>query len=122
MFLIPPVLLLRVAGSLGTSKEISDAFDYYNGVTSDDRLVIEEILTELFSNYHYDICPSKDFSILPLKYSKAIAPEYLSYYTKNEIRIANGDEEAIDAKADVTLLAVTRDLSAYCSHIFSFLM
>lgn len=107
MFLIPPVLLLRVAGSLGTSKEISDAFDYYNGVTSDDRLVIEEILTELFSNYHYDICPSKDFSILPLKYSKAIAPEYLSYYTKNEIRIANGDEEAVDAKADVTLLAVT---------------
>ena len=107
MFLVPPVLLLRVAGSLGTSKEISDAFDYYNGVTSDDRLIIEEILTELFSNYHYDICPSKDFSILPLKYSKAIAPEYLSYYTKNEIRIANGDSEAVDAKADITLLAVT---------------
>lgn len=107
MFLVPPVLLLRVAGSLGTSKEISDAFDYYNGVTSDDRLIVEEILTELFSNYYYDICPSKDFSILPLKYSKAIASEYLSYYTKNEIRIANGDSEAVDAKADVTLLAVT---------------
>ena len=107
MFLIPPVLLLRVSGSLGTSKEISDAFDYYNGVTADDRLIIEEILTELFKDYYYDICPSKDFSILPLKYSKAIAPEYLSYYTKNEIRIANGDNEAVDAKADITLLAVT---------------
>jgi hypothetical protein len=107
MFLIPPVLLLRVAGSLGTSKEISDAFDYYNGITSDDRLVVEEILTEIFTNYYYNICPSNDYSILPLKYSKAISPEYLSYYTKNEIRIANGDEEATDLKADTTLLAVT---------------
>ena len=107
MFLIPPVLLLRVAGSLGTSKEISDAFDYYNGVTSDDRLVIEEILMEIFTNFYYDICPSKDYSLLPLKYSKSIAPEYLSYYTKNEIRVANGDEEATDLKADTTLLAVT---------------
>lgn len=107
MFLIPPVLLLRVQGSLGTSKEISDAFDYYNGVTSDDRLVIEEILMEIFTNFYYDICPSKDYSLLPLKYSKSIAPEYLSYYTKNEIRVANGDEEATDLKADTTLLAVT---------------
>ena len=107
MFLIPPVLLLRVAGSLGTSKEISDAFDYYNGVTSDDRLVIEEILMEIFTNFYYDICPSKDYSLLQLKYSKSIAPEYLSYYTKNEIRVANGDEEATDLKADTTLLAVT---------------
>ena len=47
---------------------------YYNGVTSDDRLVIEEILTEIFTNFYYDICPSKDYSILPLKYSKSIAP------------------------------------------------
>jgi hypothetical protein len=92
MFLIPPVLLLRVAGSLGTSKEISDAFDYYNGVTSDDRLIIEEILTELFSNYHYDICPSKDFSILPLKYSKPIDTAYAQYFTEDEIRISLGYE------------------------------
>ena len=107
IFLIPPVLLLRIAGSLGSSKEISDAFDYYNGVTSDDRLVVEELLKEIFSNFYYNICPSGDHSILPLKYSKAIAPEYLSYYTKNEIRVANGDEELTDIKADTTLLAVT---------------
>jgi hypothetical protein len=62
---------------------------------------------EIFTNFYYDICPSKDYSILPLKYSKSIAPEYLSYYTKNEIRVANGDEEATDLKADTTLLAVT---------------
>jgi len=106
-FLIPPVLLLRVAGSLGTSKEISDAFDYYNGITSDDRLLMEELLTEIFTDFAHLVNTDLDFSLLPLKYSKAISAEYLSYYTKNEIRVANGDEELTDVKADSTLLAVT---------------
>lgn len=106
-FLIPPVLLLRTAGSLGTSKEISDASDHYNTITYDDRLVIEEILKEIFSKFYYNICPSDDYSILPLKYRKAIEPEYFQYYTKNEIRESNGDIAADDSKSDVTLLAVT---------------
>lgn len=106
-FLIPPVLLLRTAGSLGTSKEISDASDHYNTITYDDRLVIEEILKEIFSKFYYNICPSDDYSILPLKYRKAIEPEYFQYYTKNEIRESNGDVAADDSKSDVTLLAVT---------------
>ena len=106
-FLIPPVLLLRVAGSLGTSKEISDAYDYYNVITSDDRLLMEELLTEIFTDFAHLVNSDLDFSILPLKYSKAISAEYLSYYTKNEIRVANGDEELTDVKADSTLLAVT---------------
>lgn len=105
--LIPPVLLLRVAGSLGTSTEIADAVDFYNAITADDRLQIEEILKELFTNFSYDICPSKDYSIIPLKYRKQIGADYLQYYTKNEIRLANGDEEANDIKSDTTLLAVT---------------
>jgi len=92
MFLIPPVLLLRIAGSLGSSKEISDAFDYYNGVTSDDRLVVEELLKEIFSNFYYNICPSKDYSILPLKYSKPIDTAYSQYFSEDEIRISLGYE------------------------------
>lgn len=92
MFLIPPVLLLRVAGSLGTSKEISDAFDYYNGVTSDDRLVIEEILIEIFTNFCYDICPSKDYSLLSLKYPKPIETAYAQFFSEDEIRISLGYE------------------------------
>lgn len=67
-FLIPPVLLLRVAGSLGTSKEISDAFDYYNTITADERLIVEEIITEVFSGWFTDINPSNDYSLIPLKY------------------------------------------------------
>jgi hypothetical protein len=105
--LIPPVLLLRTAGSLGTSKEISDASDHYNTITYDDRLVIEEILKEIFSKFYYNICPSDDYSILPLKYRKAIEPDYFQYYTKNEIRESNGDAPADDLKSDTTLLAVT---------------
>lgn len=106
-FLIPPVLLLRTAGQLGTSKEISDASDHYNTITYDDRLVIEEILKEIFSKFYINICPSNDYSILPLKYRKAITSDYFQYYTKNEIRESNGDLPADDSKSDVTLLAVT---------------
>jgi hypothetical protein len=106
-FLIPPVLLLRVEGSLGTSKEIADATDYYNAITADDRLQLEEILRELFTDFAYQVCPSEDYSIIPLKYTKPIDPEYFSYYTKNEIRVSNGDPEANDVKADIQLLAVT---------------
>jgi len=73
-------------------SSISDAFDYYNGITSDDRLVIEEILTEIFSNYYYNICPSNDYSILPLKYSKPIDMAYAQYFTEDEIRISLGYE------------------------------
>jgi hypothetical protein len=106
-FLIPPVLLLRVAGTLGTSKEIADAFDYYNAITSDERLVIEETFKELFSNWYAPINPSNDYSLIPLKYAKAIEPEYFPYYSANEIRISNGDDESRDSKADNSVLAVT---------------
>jgi len=106
-FLLPPVLLLRNEGAFATSKQISDAYDYYNVITSDDRLLMEELLTEIFTDYAHLVNTEMDFSILPLKYSKAISAEYLSYYTKNEIRVANGDEELTDVKANDTLLAVT---------------
>lgn len=80
-FLIPPVLLLRTAGSLGTSKEISDASDHYNTITYDDRLVIEEILKEIFSKFYYNICPSDDYSILPIKYKESYDSEIINSST-----------------------------------------
>lgn len=67
-FLIPPILLLRVAGTLGTADQISDAFDYYNMITSDERLIIEEITKEIFDGWFTDINPSNDYSIKPLNY------------------------------------------------------
>lgn len=80
-FLIPPVLLLRTAGSLGTSKEISDASDHYNTITYDDRLIIEEILKEIFSKFYYNICPSDDYSILPIKYKESYDSEIINSST-----------------------------------------
>lgn len=91
-FLIPPVLLLRVAGSLGTSKEIADAFDYYNAITSDERMVIEEVMKMIFDNWERNINPSLDYSLLPLKYAKPIEKEYVQYFTEDEIRQSFGFE------------------------------
>jgi hypothetical protein len=106
-FLIPPALLVRTSGSLGTSKEISDATDFYNTITADDRLIIEEILKMVFTNFYYDICPSKDFSIIPLKVEKELDVTYASYFTKNEFRQSLGYEALEDAKSDNSVLAVT---------------
>lgn len=99
-FLIPPVLVLQAKGGIGTSKEISDASNYYNEITSHDRLIVEEILKDVFEGWSFDINPSDDYSIMPLKYNKAIDPAYFSYYTTNEIRQANGDEPIEDSELD----------------------
>jgi len=105
-FLVPSALLQN--SSTGFSQdEINNAKTYYSDVTSDDRLVIEEILRDIFSIWHTNICPSGDYSIMPIKVTKPVAPEMLPYYSKNEIREKNGDAPAEDAKSDVTILAVT---------------
>lgn len=64
-YLIPPVLLLQTAGKMGTSKEIQDAVNYYNGVVDYEQLIIEEIFTELFRNSL--IKNNGNFSIISLK-------------------------------------------------------
>jgi hypothetical protein len=106
-FLIPPTLLVRTSGSLGTSKEISDATDFYNTITADDRLIIEEILKMVFTNFYFDICPTKDYSIIPLKVEKELDVTYAQYFTKNEFRKSLGYEALEDAKSDNSVLAVT---------------
>lgn len=50
-YLIPPVLLLAVAGKLGSSSEIKDATAFYNGMVSDYRKMLEEAFKELFTNF-----------------------------------------------------------------------
>lgn len=103
-FLIPPVLLMSISGKLGSSSEIEDATAYYNGITADDRLVIEEIYREVFTRFHdKSINPSGDYSIIPYKSpasNNKIAQEYFPYCTKNEIRDSIGQPEIKDAEAD----------------------
>lgn len=95
-FLIPPVLMVQTAGKLGTSTEIADASTFYNDITEDDRKEIEETLREAFNNFAYEVNKEGDYSIKPLEYNKPIDPAYFPYYSKNEIRIANGDEPIIE--------------------------
>ena len=91
-FLIPPVLLQKNEGGLGTSKQISEAYDYYNVMTSDDRLLMEELLTEIFTDFAHLVNTNLDFSILPLKYSKPIDVAYSQFFSEDEIRISLGFE------------------------------
>lgn len=69
---IPPVLLgVAVAGKLGTADEIKDAYMFYNSVTSDERKMMEEDYTEIFSNYRNIINMTGDYSIIPLDFNTA---------------------------------------------------
>jgi hypothetical protein len=68
-FSIPPVLLgVAVSGKLGTADEIRDAYMFYNSVTSDQRMVIEQDYTTIFSNYRNPINETGDYSIIPLEF------------------------------------------------------
>lgn len=64
-YLIPPVLLLETSGKLGTSKEIQDATNYYNGIVKYNQLIIEEIFSEIFNNTV--LTENKDFTITQLQ-------------------------------------------------------
>lgn len=66
-FLQPKVLLFPTPGKLGTSSEIIDAVAYYNGITYHERLIIEEIFTELFKNFATNINATGNYSIIPFK-------------------------------------------------------
>ncbi len=69
-FTMPPILVgVQVSGKLGTAAELKDAYDFYNLMTSDERLVFEELYTKVFSNFATPINPSNDYSIIPLSYN-----------------------------------------------------
>lgn len=69
-FLMPKPLLLRGTSSLGESKEIENAKVYYNEITADDRLVIEEVAADVFGRFVNDINETDDYSIIPIHANK----------------------------------------------------
>lgn len=102
-YLIPPVLVLQVAGKLGTSTEIQDATDYYNSITSEYRLICEEIFTELFAeNFVTQLNPAGDFTIIPLQAGALmkIEKDYFPYVTQNQILKSINLPEVENFKAD----------------------
>lgn len=59
-----------VAGKLGSSTEIADAYNYYNSVLKPKRAEISEIMKEVLSHFNplvFDFT-NKDFTIKPLSY------------------------------------------------------
>lgn len=69
VFAIPTVFLEAIEGSLGLSKQLDDAVDFYNKMTSDERAVLEESYQFLFS----DILGGS-FKIKPLMMGEPIKP------------------------------------------------
>jgi len=95
----------RMRNAINESKEIENSKEFYNDITADDRLQIEEILKEIFEQwYDQNICPSKDYSIIQIAVNKEITAEYFPYVTKNEIRKSIDLNEVEEAKADTKLL------------------
>ena len=62
---VPHILIKPTA--TGFSQELLDNYyQFYNEATSYDRLIIEEIMAEIFNNWHYAINPNGNYAITPL--------------------------------------------------------
>jgi hypothetical protein len=65
-FQIPKALYISATASIGDSTEIEQSTELYNGLTADDRLVFEEVFTDVFERFDELVNPSGDYSILPV--------------------------------------------------------
>lgn len=69
VFMQPPVLRGElISGKLGTSSEITDAYNFYNSITTGERADIDMVMQEIFTNYSYPVNTTNDFSIKKLQY------------------------------------------------------
>lgn len=58
------------SGALGFSSDIvSDAFNLYNAMTIDERVLMEQSFQAIFSRYYKPINTTNDYSIKPLTYA-----------------------------------------------------
>lgn len=66
-FNIPSILIGKeTAGKLGGSAEVINAIKMYNAHTKNWRMVVEQAFKEIFSNWETPICPSNDYSTIPV--------------------------------------------------------
>lgn len=68
MFEVPPAFLDAVPGSLG-AQDIQNAYEFYNAVTQDYRIMFEEVARELFKGWHTEINTLQDYTLKPLQYN-----------------------------------------------------
>lgn len=72
VFSQPPILRAEDVGANFGADLMKNAYDFYNSVTQNERLILERIFKELFSYWHEPI--TTDFSILPLTYEVDTTP------------------------------------------------
>ena len=72
VFSQPPILRAEDVGANFGADLMKNAYDFYNSVTQNERLILERVFRELFS-YWYEPLTS-DFSILPLTYETDTTP------------------------------------------------
>lgn len=71
-FGIPSVLIGKeVAGKLGSAQEIEQAINYYSYQTLNERLIMEETFSQIFSLFAIAINPNNNYTIKPLTYAPA---------------------------------------------------
>lgn len=107
-FMMPAPLVLEGGAAIFASGSIIEAAEaYYNKITGDDRLIIEELLTEVFTNWETELNKSGDYSIKPLQINTPISAEYFPYFTKNEIRESVGGAPVDEVEAEKKMLVET---------------
>lgn len=58
------------SGALGFSNDIiNDAFNFYNAMTIDERVLMEQSFRSIFSHFVYPVNQSNDYSLIPLSYA-----------------------------------------------------
>ena len=71
VFLQPPILRAENVSTGFTLQAMQDAYEYYNSITLSERLEIERVFTQIFTNFERPINPTNNYSILPLKYGQS---------------------------------------------------
>lgn len=66
----PPILRAENVGAGFGAEIMQQAYNYYNSTTTNERLLIERVLTEIFKYYVIDM--QMDFTIEPLSYEVEI--------------------------------------------------
>ena len=72
VFLQPPILRAENVATGFTLQAMQDAYEYYNSITLSERLEIERVFTQLFSNFVNPINPTNNYSIIPLSYGQPV--------------------------------------------------
>lgn len=68
IFLVPEVFIKSTPGKLGQDSQLTQAEDFYNKTTEDERMTIEDAFKKVFTKFHVGINSTLDFTIKPFTF------------------------------------------------------